>query len=48
MNSLPKCSPSLAQVGKKYATVSMASTFPASFLQPLLNMSVVPNPGELD
>ncbi|XP_072170342.1 protein EFR3 homolog B-like [Diadema setosum] len=35
---------SLLEVGTKYVTVSMASTFPASFLQPLLNMSVVPDP----
>ncbi|XP_030839333.1 protein EFR3 homolog B isoform X2 [Strongylocentrotus purpuratus] len=35
---------SLLEVGRKYVTVSMASTFPASFMQPLLNMSVVPDP----
>ncbi len=36
---------SLLEVGTKYTTNSMATTFPASFFQPLLNMSVVPNPG---
>ncbi|XP_022089730.1 protein EFR3 homolog B-like isoform X2 [Acanthaster planci] len=36
---------SLLEVGTKYTTVSMATTFPASFFQPLLNMSVIPNPG---
>ncbi|XP_041483898.1 protein EFR3 homolog B-like isoform X1 [Lytechinus variegatus] len=35
---------SLLEVGTKYVTVSMASTFPASFMQPLLNMSVVQDP----
>lgn len=32
---------SLLEVAMQYRTVSMATTFPASFLQPLLNMSVV-------
>ncbi|XP_071820926.1 protein EFR3 homolog B-like isoform X2 [Apostichopus japonicus] len=36
---------SLLEVGKKYHTVSMVTTFPASFLQPLLSVSIVDDPG---
>ncbi|XP_072018002.1 protein EFR3 homolog B-like [Amphiura filiformis] len=32
---------SLLEVANQYSTVSLATTFPASFLQPLLNMSIV-------
>ena len=38
---------SLLEVANQYATVSLATTFPASFLQPLLNMSVVRSSGKL-
>ncbi|XP_033122897.1 protein EFR3 homolog B-like [Anneissia japonica] len=36
---------SLLEVGNKYTTGNMAVTFPASFFQPLLNMSLVTDPG---
>ncbi|KAJ8039272.1 Protein EFR3-like B [Holothuria leucospilota] len=36
---------SLLEVGRTYSTVSMVTTFPASFLQPLLSVSIVADPG---
>lgn len=35
---------SLLKVGTKYQTIQLNTTFPVSFLEPLLNMSIAPDP----